>query len=71
MLYLTSSMTLSVDLGHYMIYHAKYSEPLFIMTFVITAKFVITSIRSAQKSANHVFFHGQSHVVLLENIRFG
>ena len=30
---------------------------LFIMTFVIAAKFVITSIWSAQKSAISVFFH--------------
>ena len=29
---------------------------IFITTFVITAKFVITSIRSAQKSADRVFF---------------
>ena len=43
----------------------------FITTFVITANFVITSIRSAQKSAVRVFFHRQSHAILWENIRFG
>ena len=43
----------------------------YITTFVITANFVITSIRSAQKSADRVFFHRQSHVILQENIRFG
>ena len=39
-------------------------------TFVIAAKFVITSIRSAQKSADRVFFHWYPHVILQENIRF-
>ena len=43
---------------------------LFIMTFVITAKFVITSIWSAQKSADRVYFHWYSHVIHQENIRF-
>ena len=44
---------------------------LFITAFVITAKFVITSIRSAQKSADHELFHWQSNVIPWENIRFG
>ena len=39
-------------------------------TLFITA-LVITSIRSAQKSADHVFFRWQSHVILWENIRRG
>ena len=37
--------------------------------FVITAIFVVTSIRSAQKAADRVF-HLNSHVILPENIRF-
>ena len=41
-----------------------------ITIFVITAKFVIMSIWSAQKSAGCVFFHCYSHVILQENIRF-
>ena len=44
---------------------------LFITAFIITAKFVITSIQSAQKSADHVLFHWQFHVTLWENIHFG
>ena len=43
----------------------------FIKAFVITAKFVIMSIRSAQTIVDCVFFHRQSHVILWENIRFG
>ena len=34
------------------------------------SKIVITSVRSAQKSADRVFFHIYSHVILQENIRF-
>ena len=49
----------------------QYSETLFITRFVITAKFVITSIQSAQKSADRVCFHRRSHVHLKENIHFG
>ena len=41
------------------------------MTFVIIAKFVITSIWSRQKSVDCVYFHRQSHVILQENICFG
>ena len=37
---------------------------LFITAFVITAKFVIPSSWSAQKSADIYFFHWQSHVIL-------
>ena len=48
---------------------ATYSEALFITTFVITAKSVITSIWSAQKIADRVFFL-YSNVILQENIRF-
>ena len=40
------------------------------MIFVITAKFVIMSIRSAQKSADRAFFHSNSHVFLKKIIRF-
>ena len=43
---------------------------LFITTFVITAKFMITSICSAQNLADRVFFLWYSHVILHENIRF-
>ena len=34
-----------------------YSEHSLKQKFVLTAKFVRTSIRSAKKSANRVFFH--------------
>ena len=43
---------------------------LFITTFVITAKFFISSIWSAQKSADHVFFHWYAHVILQKIICF-
>ena len=44
---------------------------LFMTTFVITANIVITSVWSAQKSADRVFFQSRnSHVILRENIRF-
>ena len=52
------------------IYYYLIQWALFTTTFVITAKFVITSIRSAQKSAERVCFHCYSHVILKENIRF-
>ena len=34
------------------------------------SKIRLTSVRSAQKSADHVFLHWYSHVILQENIRF-
>ena len=40
------------------------------MTFVTTAKFVITSIWSAQKFVNRVFFSLISHFILHKNISF-
>ena len=40
------------------------------MTSVITAKFVITSIGSVQKSVARVFFIDIPIFILLENIRF-
>ena len=38
------------------------------MTFVITAKFVKMSIRSAQKSADCAFFHLKSYIILSEHV---
>ena len=55
----------------WLVYHPIIQKTLFITAFVITAKFVIRSIRSARKSTNRVFFLRHSHVILWEDIRFG
>ena len=52
--------------------YSTYSEPSLynVTTFIITAKFIIMSVWSAQKSADCVSFHCYSHVNLQENIPF-